>query len=294
MNTTIFSDYILPATLAITTLGMGLSLEKKDFKYIFLYPKGIITGLGCQILILPVLAFAIASISNLPSYYRVGLVLISACPGGATSNLVTYLLKGNVALSISLTAVNSLIIQFSLPLIVNLGLITFMGESEIISLPILKTIFQIFSITVIPAALGVYIRSKRRKLADGLERPLRILLPVLLALVFAGVIFLEHQREGGSTIKESLGLFPYALLLNFLAMSIGIIISRVVKLGKRNQFTIAIEVGLQNSAMAIFVAESLLGSSKIALVAIIYSSFTFFSTAMFGWLAKKYLKPVNP
>jgi BASS family bile acid:Na+ symporter len=112
----LFSEYFLPVTLAIITLGMGLSLTDKDFKNIFLQPKAVIIGLSCQMILLPVIAWLIARSININPYFKVGLMIIAACPGGATSNLITYLLRGNVALSISMTALNSLITLSPFPL----------------------------------------------------------------------------------------------------------------------------------------------------------------------------------
>lgn len=283
-----FSDYLVPFALVITMLGMGLSLEKNDFRRVFLYPKAIITGIFCKLIFLPLIAFVIGVFSNIHTDYKIGLILIAACPGGATTNLLTYLLRGNVALSISMTALNSLIVLITLPFAVNLSLEYFYHVSREINLPVLSTIGNIFLLTIIPTVIGVYIRTKRSKLAVSMEKPLRIILPTLLLLVFAGVIFFENRQDNNS-ISEAMILFPLGLLLNFSGMAVGKYMTKFVRLSKKTQFTIAIEVGLQNSALAIFIASTILNNSKMALVAVIYSSFTFFSTALFGYISKKFL-----
>jgi len=282
----IFSEYFLPVTLAIITLGMGLSLTERDFKNIFVYPKAVITGLCCQMILLPVIAWLIARSIDINPFFKVGLMIIAACPGGATSNLVTYLLRGNVALSISMTALNSILALITIPLVVLFSLEIFMHEQTTIHLSVWDTIFKVFLITVIPAFVGTRIRKNYTKLATSLERPLRIVLPLLLLVVYAGVIFID-EGAGKATRADFFRIFPFTLLLNTLAMAAGFLIARLMRLRVVNQFTISIEVGLQNSALAIFVAATLLKSKDMALVPVVYGSFSFFSTLLFGWSVKK-------
>jgi BASS family bile acid:Na+ symporter len=282
----LFSDYFLPVTLAIITMGMGLSLTDKDFRNIFVHPKAVIIGLCCQMILLPVIAFLIARSIPIDPVFKVGLMIIAACPGGATSNLITYLLRGNVALSISMTAMNSLITLITIPLIVHFALEAFIHENTAIRLNVAETIIKVFLITIVPAFLGTRIRKNYPDFAIGLERPLRVLLPLLLLVVYAGVIFID-QGTGSATRRDFIRIFPYTLMLNLLAMVAGFLVARIFRLRVNNQFTISIEVGLQNSALAIFVAATLLKSNDMALVPVVYGSFTFFSTFLFGWSVKK-------
>jgi BASS family bile acid:Na+ symporter len=281
----LFSEYFLPATLAIITLGMGLSLTERDFKNIFLHPKAVIIGLCCQMVLLPVIAWLIARSIQIDPLFKVGLMIIAACPGGATSNLVTYLLRGNVALSISMTAINSLITLITIPLVVALSLDAFLHEDAAIHMKVGETILKVFLITILPAFAGTRLRKHFPEFALGLEKPLRIVLPLLLLLVYGGVIFID-QGTGEATRIDFIRIFPYALMLNFLAMGSGLLIARLMRLRVINQFTISIEVGLQNSALAIFVAATLLKSNEMALVPVVYGSFTFFTTLLFGWFVK--------
>ncbi len=282
----IFSNYFLPVTLGIITLGMGLSLTDRDFSNIFIRPKGFITGLCCQIVLLPVIAFLIARFVPMDPLFKVGLMIIAACPGGATSNLVTYLLRGNVALSISMTASNSLITLITIPVVVTLSLTLFIHQDAAFKLDVADTLLNIFLITILPAFIGTRIRKWRPVTADRLERPLRIVMPLLLLLIYLGVIFIDQGQES-ITRSDFISLFPYALLLNFAAMATGWIVARLMKLRVLDQFTITIEVGLQNSGLAIVVAVTLLDSHMMGLVPVVYGSFTFFSTLFFGWLVKK-------
>ena len=286
----LFSDYFLPVTLGIITLGMGLSLTEHDFRNIFTHPRAVITGLCCQMLLLPLLAFLIASISKIDPLFKVGLMIIAACPGGATSNLITYLLRGNVALSISMTAINSLITLLTIPLLVTLSLGFFIHQDAAIRLNVVETMINVFLITLLPAYIGTRIRKWRPVLADGLERPLKVILPVLLALMYAGVVFIDRGTES-TTVKDFFTILPFTLALNILAMGAGLLVAWFMGLKIRDRYTISIEVGLQNSALAIFVSAALLKNHSMALVPVVYGSFTFFSTLLFGWLVKKISRP---
>ncbi len=286
----IFSAYFLPATLAIITLGMGLSLTERDFRNIFVYPRAVVIGLCCQMILLPLVAFILASISNLDPLFKVGLMIIAACPGGATSNLITYLLRGNVALSISMTAINSLITLVTIPVVVTLSLGFFIHEDADIHLKVGETIINVFLIILLPAYAGTRIRKWRPLLADQLERPLKIVLPILLALMYAGVVFYDQGTESAK-VTGFLTILPYGLALNFLTMAAGLLIAWIAGLRVRDRYTISIEVGLQNSALAIFVAATLLDNNTMAMVPVVYGSFTFFSTLLFGWVVKRWSGP---
>jgi len=282
----LFSEYFLPVTLAIITLGMGLSLTDKDFRNIFLQPKAVIIGLCCQMVLLPLIAWLIARSIHIDPLFKVGLMIIAACPGGATSNLITYLLRGNVALSISMTAMNSLITLVTIPLIVHFSLEAFIHEDAAVRLNVGETIIKVFLITILPAFVGTRIRKNYPDFSLKLERPLRVVLPLLLMLVYAGVIFIDQGTSAG-TRTDFIRIFPYTLMLNMVAMVSGFLVARILRLRVINQFTISIEVGLQNSALAIFVAATLLHNNDMALVPVVYGSFSFFSTLLFGWSVKK-------
>jgi BASS family bile acid:Na+ symporter len=282
----LFSEYFLPITLAIITLGMGLSLTDRDFKNIFTHPKAVVIGLCCQMILLPLIAWLIVRSINIDPLFKVGLMVIAACPGGATSNLITYLLRGNVALSISMTALNSLITLITIPLVVHFSIEAFINEDAAIHLNVGETIIKVLLITLVPAFAGTRIRKNYPVFSEKLERPLRVVLPLLLMVVYAGVIFID-QGTGEATRSDFIRILPYALLLNILAMVSGFLAARLMRLRVVNQFTISIEVGLQNSALAIFVAATLLKSNEMALVPVVYGSFSFFSTLLFGWSVKK-------
>jgi len=283
-----FNEYALPATLSIIMGGMGLSLEIKDFAMLIHKPRAITTGLFSQMIVLPLIAFLLVAFIDIDPYIKVGFVLIAACPGGTASNLVTHLLRGNLALCVSLSSLNSLLVLISLPLYVNLALQMFVGTSAEIDLPFSDTIREVFFVILVPVFIGMMIRRYRKEMAIRLEKPLQYLMTALLLGVFTVVIFFGEKDESLKLV-DYLNIFPLALALNVLSMIAGFFAGLLFKTGPKNSYTISIEVGLQNSALAIFIAKSLLANNTIAIVAVMYSSFTFFSTAFIAWLFKRML-----
>ncbi len=280
-----FSTYVLPASLAIIMMGMGLSLDQRDFSNVIRYPRPILAGIFSQVILLPLVTFLLFSFTNLDPYTKVGFILITACAGGSATNLITHMLRGNLALSISLTAINSLIILVTLPLIVNLGLIIFIGVERDIHLPFFDTIFDIFMTILLPTFIGMIIRYYNFRFALKTERPLKIILPMILLFAFMGIIFFDNKAE--NNVSKNLSLIPWALLLNFVSMTTVYLFARYLRLGGKNNLTISIEVGLKNSIIGIFVAKSLLNNNDIAMVSVVYGSVTFFSTILFGYIAKR-------
>lgn len=288
METQIFSTYLLPLTLALIMLGMGLSLTTRDFRNIFMHPKAVILGLVSQMIVLPLFAILVAQFSGLSDELKVGLVLIAACPGGAVSNLITHLLKGNVALSVSMTTVNSFITIFTIPAIVGIALHYFIGDSKEITLDFWATFIRVLLITVLPCVVGVIIHQQHKLFAESLEKPLKLIMPISLALMMIGSIFLEKKENVVPiTFQEYLTVIIPCLILNLGGMFIGFYIAKAFGLIKKNQITIAIEVGLQNTGLAIFVATSLLHNQRMAIPSAVYALFTFFSAAIFGFLVNK-------
>lgn len=286
---------MLPAALFLITFGVALALTVDDFRNIARHPRQVFIGLGAQILLLPIIAFLIAAVWPMPPAFKVGLIIIAACPGGTTANLVNHLLRGHVALSLSITALNSIIILLTIPLIVNLGLEFFMAQHSELSLPVGYTLREIFLVVLLPTALGVFLRTRFPQTCQRLEPPLRYIMPAILGFVFLGAVLFDNA-EGAeaagsgtlSTVLQYVGLFPVALLLNLGSIAGAYYSTHALGIKKRSARTIAIEVGLQNTALAILVASKLLGSPEMARVALVYGSFTIFTTAGAGWLLKKY------
>lgn len=289
MGPSFLSAVMLPASLGLLMFGMGLSLSLRDFERVLVKPRSLIIGLCCQMILLPAIAFTIASLANLPEEVKVGIVIIAACPGGATSNLITYLLRGNVALSISMTAVNSLLTLASVPFIIFLGLEWFTGSGTLIKLPFWNTVINIFLVTLVPTSIGVLTKYKFPIVARKLEKPGRFLLPSLYAVIFL-IAMLGAKGESTHEITSLyLQVAPFVFLLNILGMLSGYSSARLLKYGKRTRITLSVEVGIQNSALAITIASSslFLNNPAMAIPAIVYGFFTFFSALIFGMIIRK-------
>lgn len=278
--TTVF----LPIALGIIMLGLGLSLTLADFRRVVVYPRAVIIGLACQTLLLPVLCYGIAKAFALPPELAVGLMLLSASPGGATANLFSHLAKGDVALNITLTATNSLLSLFTLPLIVNLSLEAFMGEGKAIPLQFGK-IVQVFVIVLGPVGIGMLIRSKARELADRLNRPVRILSALFLVLIVVAAI-LKEKAQIGEYFRQVGGA---ALAFNLVSMGVGFFVPILARVERKQAIAIGMEIGIHNGTLAIAIASSplLLNNSTMAIPPAIYSLIMFFTAAAFGWLVTR-------
>lgn len=267
------SAIILAASLVIIMLGMGLSLVLDDFKRILVQPKAILVGLVNQLIILPLVGFSIAILFPLKPEIAIGIMILAACPGGPTSNLISYLAKGDIALSVSLTALSSFITILTIPFIINFSLIHFLDQSQIVKLNILETIIQIFIIIVIPVTIGMLIRKYKEGFAIKMAKPVRIASGFVLAIIIFGIIIKE--KENVIPYFEQAGIV--ALLLNVITMFIGYLSARLFKVTSKRALSISIESGIQNGTLAITIAVVLLGNSEYAITPAIYSLIMFFT-----------------
>ena len=283
-----YIDFVISLVLAFIMFGVGLSLTSTSFKNVFFYPKALITGLSSQIIVLPIIAFTITWLSNLPLPFKVGLIILSSCPGGTVSGFLTYFFKGNAALSITFTSINSFITLLTIPLIVNLSLVFYYGKSTEIHLSYIETIIQIFSVTIVPAVIGVLVRSYRPAFAIKAQHPLKLILLVALGAVFL-IKFFATENSGGSgiTMKEVFIILPFAFLQNALSMLWGFRFSRSSGLGVRNSCTIGTEAAVQNTTLAFLVAGTLLHNQDMVKPSLIYALFSFWTAIAYIYIIKR-------
>ena len=267
MQSNIFTSLLLPLALAVVMLGMGLGLVPDDFKRIARYPKAVAVGTACQVLLLPLIGALITQVIPMPAEIAVGLLIVAVCPGGPSSNLITYLAKGDVALSVTLTALSSVITVFTIPLFTNLALLHFLGESAAINLPIGPTILQLVLITLLPIAIGMGLRQRFPSTARSLERRMSRLAAGLLTLIIVLLLIKEGSKLAGFLVQAGVG----ALLLNLIAALAGLVAGRAFRLPPAQQICIAIEVGIQNGTLAIAIAAGLLNNPDMAVPAAVYS-----------------------
>lgn len=273
----ILTDVFLPIALAFIMFSMGLALVVEDFKRIVLQPKAFAVGLVTQMVLLPVVALALASVWPIEPVLAVGIMILAACPSGVTSNLLTHLAKGDTALAVSLTAVNSVAHVVTIPFVVNLALAIFMGKTETVPLSVGGTILSVFLITTVPVAIGMAVRHRAAGFADRFEPIARGIATVLFIAIVLGAIAAERANLGRYFSESG----PIALTLNVIMMSVGFYAARLFSLNRRQGIAIAIESGVQNSTLAIFVATTLLGDTRLAIPGAIYGLLMFVTAGAF-------------
>ena len=236
--TTIITQIFLPISLAIIMFGMGLTLVVADFGRLFTYPKAVIVGLCNQLIFLPLIGFSIILLFDLSSSMAIGIMILALCPGGPTSNLITQVARGNIGLSVTLTALASLITVFTIPIILSKAITYFTGETGVvIELPIVQTMLQILVITVIPVSIGMVIRKKNEGFALRMERPMRTASTVLFVIIFL-LVMIANKDLIVQAMKE-VGLAT--LLLNLSTMALGYITARAFRIKGKSQISITIE-----------------------------------------------------
>lgn len=276
MEASIFTVVILPIALAMMMLGMGLSLVPEDFQRIRKDPKAVSIGLISQLIFLPIIGFVIAKIVPMQPAIAMGLMIVALCPGGASSNVITFLAKGDVALSVTLTAFSSVITVFTIPVLANLALVHFMGQTAAIALPIGSTILQIFLITLLPVGLGMVVRQIFPELARRLEKVTNPLALGLLGTIILLLVIREWNRLPGFILQVGVGV----VLLNSISMLTGFYISKFFNLNPPQQICVAIEVGIQNGTLALAITAGLLNNPDMAVPAAVYSLFMYLTGFM--------------
>jgi BASS family bile acid:Na+ symporter len=262
----------LPAALAVVMFGLGLALTAADFARVARQPRAVGGALAAQVLVLPAVCFGLVELFGLDPVLAVGMMLLAASPGGTTANLMSHLFKGDVALNVTLTAVNSVLAVLTLPIVVNLALGHFdpaTGGGEL-GLQFDK-VAQVFAIVLIPVAGGMLVRRWAPGFADRADRPVRILSAVVLAAVIVGALVAERENLAG--YLASIG--PVAAVFCALSLAFGYAIPRALRVEHRQAVASAFEVGVHNSTLAIAVAVSVLGSEELAVPAAVYGILMF-------------------
>lgn len=262
------SIFIVLPILTLLMFDLGLTLLPRDFVFIVRKPRAALVGLFGQLIMLPLIAYAIASLFSLPPIFFIGVMLIACCPGGSSSNIFSKLAKGDVALSVSLTALSSVITLFTVPVIMQ-WVTVYVGASQGIQLPVVNLLMQNVFTMLAPIVLGILCRKYYSNVAMKMDRVLsKIAFPALMLL--AGIFFVQHY-DTITTHFSVLGMCVGLLLLTAVALSgVG---SRCMRINNKERRTIVIEVGMQNAAQAIAVASSpfVFNDGRIAIPAIIYA-----------------------
>lgn len=286
MEANFITQFLLPLALGFIMLGMGMSLVPDDFKRVMIYPKAVAIGLFNQLVLLPIVTFSIITLFGITGELAVGFMILSACPGGATSNLISNLANGDTALSITLTAFSSVFTFITVPIIINFALIRFMPNGQALQLGMMDTMLSVILVILVPVALGMYIREKAPDFSIRMGKPVKIISASFLALIIISAIVKERENVIASFNIAG----PASFMLNIATLSIGFYGARLFKLNMRQSATIAIETGIQNGTLGIGIAASLLGSSIMTIPASIYSLIMFTTAFVIIYIGNKYIK----
>jgi len=280
MESSIITTLLLPIALGIVMLGLGLSLTVADFARVVRYPKAVLIGLFIQTVVLVAGAYVIARLAALPPELAVGLMLLAASPGGATANIYSHLAHGDVALNITLTAINSLLALVTLPLIVDAALMHFLGQDQYVPPPTRKVI-EVAAIIVLPVLIGMALRAGLPKVAAALEKPLRLFAVLVLVAVIGAAIVAEWERLPGFIAAVGAA----CLAFNLLSMAIGYGLPRWLHLPRSQAIAISLEIGIHNGTLAIFIALTVLQNATLSVPAAVYSIIMFVTASAFTfWL----------
>jgi BASS family bile acid:Na+ symporter len=280
---------VLPLALGIVMMGLGLELTPKDFARVTQQPKAVLISLFSQLFLLVGVAFLLCKLFALPPLLAVGLMLLAASPGGSTANLFSYLFKGDVALNITLTAINSVLAAVTLPLIVNFSINHFMSDGQQVSLQFSK-IIQVFSIIIVPVCIGMLIRHFAPNFTHKMNKPVRIFAVVFLILI----IIAAFIKERSNIMEYFTQIGTVTILFCIISLSIGYFVPRLMGVHTTQARACAFEIGIHNGTLAITIALTVLDNTTISIPAAVYSLFMYFIAAGFGMLLNKFDRTAAP
>jgi BASS family bile acid:Na+ symporter len=277
----------LPVALGIIMFGLGLSLRPADFARVAKHPKAVVIALVCQLVLLPALCLGLVMLFQLPPVLAVGMMLLAASPGGTTANLYSHLFRGDVALNISLTAVNSVIAVFTLPLITNLAILWFMPGQDELGVQFAKAV-EVFAIVLLPVVLGMLVRWWKPGFATRMDKPVRIASMLILAIVIAGAVVSNWQL-----LMDNIGrLALITVVFCLLSLAIGFLVPRLFRVEPRQAVASSFEIGIHNATLAIVIAQTVIGSVEMSLPGAVYGVLMFFVALGWGFLIRR-LVPVT-
>ncbi len=266
----------LPIALGIIMFGLGLSLTPDDFRRVARHPRAVAVALACQLVLLPAICFGLVKLFDLPPLLAVGLMLLAASPGGTSANLFSHLFRGDVALNVTLTAVNSVIAIVTLPLITNLAIAHY-DLDDSVSMPFSKVV-EVFAIVLVPVAIGMLVRARASGWAERMDRPVRIGSAVILAVLVLGILL--DQRDNVGDYLADVGVA--AAVFCAISLVTGYVVPRAAGVRDDQAIASSMEIGVHNGTLAIYVAENVLDSTEIAVPAAVYSILMFFLAAAWG------------
>jgi BASS family bile acid:Na+ symporter len=275
----------LPIALAIVMFGLGLGLSGEDFRRVAQRPKAVAVALGCQLVLLPLVCFGLVVLADLPALLGIGMMLLAASPGGTTANLFSHLFHGDVALNITLTAVNSVISVVTLPIVTGFA-IAYYDRGEDVSVPFGEVV-KVFAIILVPVAIGMFVRARSTGFATRMDRPVRALSAVVLAVLVLGILVDERENVGG--YLADVGVVATAFCA--ISLVVGYVVPLAVGVVEGQAIVSSMEIGVHNGTLAIFIALEVLEAVTISVPAAVYSLVMFPLAASWGSLVSRRVRP---
>jgi BASS family bile acid:Na+ symporter len=272
----------LPIALAIIMFGLGLDLTPADFRRVGRAPKAVAVALACQVVLLPAICFGLVVLLDLPALLGIGMLLLAASPGGTTANLFSHLFRGDVALNITLTAINTVIAVVTLPLITGLA-IAYYDRQDDVSMPLVE-IVKVFALILLPVGIGMLVNSRAPGFARRMDKPVRIGSAVILAILVLGILL--DQRENVGDYLADVGLVT--ALFCAISLVVGYVVPKAFGVTGPQAIASSMEVGVHNATLAIFVAVEVLDEVEISVPAAVYSLVMFLFAALWGaWVSRR-------
>ena len=286
MQASVLTEVLLPLALAFVMFGMGLTLTVSDFGRLLKAPKAILTGFLGQIVLLPLLTFAVCLAFELPPYIAVGIMVLAACPGGTTSNLISHIAKANLALSVSLTAISTIACVFTTPFIIQFAIDYFVKENAP-AFSVVETVLGLIGVSILPVVIGMIIRRLFTGFATKTETFFRQFSMYFMLAMIVGV--LVSERDNLATSFES--AFLVCLTLNLSSVLMGLILAKISAASFKDSLTLAIEIGVQNAALAMLICITFLKAPDYAIAPGVYGIAMYIGPALLAiWAKRKRMK----
>jgi BASS family bile acid:Na+ symporter len=274
----------LPIALAVIMFGLGLGLTVADFRRVGKHPRAVVVALTCQLALLPAVCFGLVKLFDLDPLLAIGMLLLAASPGGTTANLYSHLFRGDVALNITLTAVNSILSIATLPLIVNFAIDHF-DEGDSVSMP-LPEVLKVFVLILVPVGIGMMVRASRPAFARSMGRPVRVASIVILTVLVIAILASERDTVGGSFADVGV----VAGLFCAISLVVGYYVPRAFGVAEDQAIASSMEIGVHNATLAIFVAENVLDNNEVAVPAAVYSLLMFVLALAWGTVITRWIR----
>lgn len=266
MESTGLIQIILPLALFLIMLGIGLSLSLNDFLALKAEPRAVVVGSLMQLVGLPLLGYAVVTIMNLPPVYAVGIMILTFAPGGATSNMISYLCKADTALSVSLTVIASILTPVTLPLLSYWAVTHWLSIESSMPFPIAQTILKLLTIALVPVLLGMWVRKKKPGFATRLQPLIKWSSLLFMLAVVTGIVVANQEKLSPMLMQVG----PAVMLLSIIAMLAGAWVGKYCRLSPGQSLTLAIETGIQNAGLALVVTGTVLHNTEMSGVVLLY------------------------